>query len=193
MTSRKTRAIVFSALCVVCVVVPAVYLGLAARERDAEARNAPAVAQRGAEAAVQLAPQPHLIFRSTAPGNTYGRVGLVPLDDPASPRAMTALNCERVDFAGGHGICLQADRGAITTYDAVLFDERFRELATFPLAGAPSRARVSPDGRVAAYTVSSTAIRMHRAVSRPVPRSSTRKQVASWVSSSSSRCAATAR
>ena len=121
--------------------------------RDAEARNAPVVAQRGSEAAAQLAPQPHLIFRSMAPGNTYGRVGLVPLDDPASPRAMTALNCERVDFAGGHGICLQADRGAITTYDAVLFDERFRELATFPLAGAPSRARVSPDGRVAAYTV----------------------------------------
>jgi hypothetical protein len=153
MSSRRRRALAFATLCLACIVAPAAYLIGVMRDRVAEARNAPPIAHRGVEAAADLAAIPHLIFRNTALGPEYGRVALVPLDDPASPRALTSLSCQRVDFAGGHGICLRADRGAITTYDAVIFDRGFEELHTFSLAGEPSRARVSPDGRVAAYTV----------------------------------------
>jgi len=51
------------------------------------------------------------------------------------------------------GLCLNADRGVLTRYYGYLFDEAFHARAEFPLPGTPSRARVSPDGRLAAFTV----------------------------------------
>jgi Tol biopolymer transport system component len=51
------------------------------------------------------------------------------------------------------GICLTADRGVLTTYAAVLFNERGEQLRTIPLAGVPSRCRMSPDGKTAADTI----------------------------------------
>jgi hypothetical protein len=56
-------------------------------------------------------------------------------------------------WAAGLGICLQAKRGMLTTYEALVFDRRFRVLHRLPLAGPPSRARLSADGRLAAVTV----------------------------------------
>ena len=125
------------------------YLGLAAREGDAEARNAPAVAQRGVEAAVQLAPQPHLISAAGA-WEYVTDVWTGAVDDPASPCAMTALNRERVDFAGGGCNCLQADRGAMTTYDAsAVSTNDSAELGDVPLGRRAVHGRVLT-GRVAA-------------------------------------------
>jgi hypothetical protein len=92
------------------------------------------------------------VFRSTADGEAYGDVELAALGEPGS-RALTRLQCERVDFAGGRGLCLRAHRGVLTTYDAVVFDSRFRPLRTIRLPGVPSRTRVRRDGRLAAYTV----------------------------------------
>jgi hypothetical protein len=69
---------------------------------------------------------------------------------PAKP---TPLACERVYFAAGRGICLSADRGLFTTYQALICDAAFRVHHTLRLTGMPSRVRVSPDGRMAAYTV----------------------------------------
>jgi len=71
----------------------------------------------------------------------------------ALPAKPTLLTCERVYFAAGRGICLSADRGLFTTYQALLCDAGFRVHHTLRLTGMPSRVRVSPDGRVAAYTV----------------------------------------
>lgn len=97
-----------------------------------------------------------LLFRITALGPGYGHLGLAPLSDPAGTVRQIALVCERVHMANGHGICLSADRGAVTTYSATLFDADFRVLHTLPLRGAPRRARVSPDGRRGAITVIAT-------------------------------------
>ena len=94
-----------------------------------------------------------MLFRSTAYGDTYGKVSVAPLDDPDGPRAVTPLSCERVDMAASRGICLIANRGVLTTYEGVVFDDEFRETHRFDLPGLPSRARVSPDGRYAAMTV----------------------------------------
>jgi hypothetical protein len=41
----------------------------------------------------------------------------------------------------------------LTSYSAILFDGEFRARTTVPIAGIPSRVRVSPDGRRAAMTV----------------------------------------
>jgi hypothetical protein len=63
------------------------------------------------------------------------------------------LLCERVSFGGGHGLCLQAHRGLFTTYWAVVFDRSLTAQTSIKLEGTPSRTRVSPDGRVGAFTV----------------------------------------
>ncbi len=94
-----------------------------------------------------------LLFRSTAPGDEYGRVGLVAADDPTGPRAMTSLTCDRVDFEGQRGLCLtRPTSGLVVSTSAIVFDARFNELHHVALTGLPSRARVSPDGRYGSVT-----------------------------------------
>jgi hypothetical protein len=96
---------------------------------------------------------PHLVARSTALGPAYGRVVLVPLADPAGPRAVTDTACDRVYAVAGGGLCLSADRGAITTYAGRVLDRDLRPTTAVKITGSPSRARVSADGRNAASTV----------------------------------------
>jgi hypothetical protein len=98
-------------------------------------------------------PRPFVLFRSTALGESYGRVSLAYLDALTAPRHVTPLRCDRVHFAAGRGLCLEAKRGVLTTFRAHIFDRDFRILHTIPLSGIPSRARLSPDGRRAAMTV----------------------------------------
>ena len=61
------------------------------------------------------------------------------------------LSCERVYYAGGRGLCLAGAKGG--GYEVTVFDSSMRPLKTLPLAGLPSRARVSADGRYGATTV----------------------------------------
>ena len=98
-------------------------------------------------------PRAYVLFRSTALGETYGRVSLAYLDAADNQRYVTPLQCDRVHFAAGRGLCLQAKRGVVTTYQAQLFDGEFHVLQTVALGGIPSRARLSADGRLAAMTV----------------------------------------
>jgi dipeptidyl aminopeptidase/acylaminoacyl peptidase len=95
---------------------------------------------------------PHVVFRSTSMGPTYGRIAAVPLARPAGPRAVTGVECERVYSTGTTGLCLSADRGVVTTYETHLLDDRLLRGQELETAGLPSRARVSPDGRMAATT-----------------------------------------
>ena len=126
------------------------------RANSADVDAAPAtIAAPGAApggTAVGDLPKPRLVFRTTALGPDYGKVGVVQLTDAAAAARHLALSCERVHFASGTGICLTADRGVFTTYHAYIFDDagvRHR----LRLEGIPSRARVSPDGRRAAFTI----------------------------------------
>lgn len=116
----------------------------------AAAASAPSVTASAQQA---LAEGPYMLFRSTALGETYGRVSLQDLDAASKQRFVTPLQCDRVHFAGGRGICLQAKRGVLTTYRAHVFDGNFKIGHSIALAGAPSRARMSPDGGLAAMTV----------------------------------------
>jgi hypothetical protein len=76
----------------------------------------------------------------------------VALDDPAGHRLTSTLSCERVAASRSRGICLQAARGVFTTYRGVLFAGALTPSAIVPLAGVPSRTRVSRDGRLGATT-----------------------------------------
>jgi hypothetical protein len=62
------------------------------------------------------------------------------------------LSCERVYFAGGRGLCLATAESGID-YEATIVDSSLRPVHTLRLAGLPSRARVSSDGRLGAMTV----------------------------------------
>ncbi len=114
----------------------------------------PTSAPRPEPSALQrLTSAPHVVFRNTETGRAFGRVAVVDLADPGGPRALAPLSCERIAFDADRGVCLYAERGGETRYRARIFDGRFRVLGQFDLAGLPSRARVSPDGRYAAMTV----------------------------------------
>ncbi|MEP7378990.1 MAG: hypothetical protein ABI725_05440 [Chloroflexota bacterium] len=93
---------------------------------------------------------PHLVFQNVIRGDDYAKTSLVPLDSPGGMRLATGLICERVHFAAGHGICLAAEHGAESHYFAVLFDANFVPTTRVQLGGAPTFARVSPDGLMAA-------------------------------------------
>lgn len=116
-------------------------------------RSAASPAATAAASSAHDAVRASMLVRGTALGDSYGHVARAWLDDPDGPREVAPLSCDRVHFAAGSGVCLTAERGALTVYRAVLFDGDFAPRKTLTLAGPPSRARVSPDGRKAAFTV----------------------------------------
>ena len=96
---------------------------------------------------------PFLLFANMSP-DAYRRVALVPLGAPGGPRYVTSLVCDRVHMANGRGICLTTTlEGVVTVHRAHLMDAAFHVTAAIALTGVPSRARMSPDGRLAAVTV----------------------------------------
>jgi high-affinity iron transporter len=95
----------------------------------------------------------YLLFRSTTHDDNYGRLALVAADDPTGPRAMTSLSCDRVDFEGQVGLCLnRPTSGLLIQTSATVFNAHFKVLHQVALTGLPSRARVSPDGRYGSVT-----------------------------------------
>jgi hypothetical protein len=147
------RGIAFALLSLFCIVLSVAYVTQTTlRSRAAESQ---AAAERGGSASVLATPPtgPRLMFRDTALGDSYGKLALAPLAAPDGPHFVSSLDCERVYYASGRGICLTADRGILTTYHAVLFDADLQPSRTLDLSGIPSRARISPDGRFAGMTV----------------------------------------
>lgn len=151
MVTNSRRAAAFLGICALMLAVGVGYVLLKpARSTSANTTANPAAS---AEALAAVTSVPHLLFRSTAyQDGTAGRMGVIALDRLTRPPLFTALSCERVHFAAGSGVCLTADRGMITTYRADLFDATFTVRHRVPLAGVPSRARMSHDGALAAST-----------------------------------------
>lgn len=146
----RARIYALVAILVVVVLGASGYV-LYARHSQAEARdNAPPVPVR--DDLVALRSEPHLVFRSTALGQSYGRVAVVPLSNPDGPRAMTPAACDRVYATAVDAVCLSAERGLVTTYKATLLDQEWASAHDLPLAGIPSRARLSKDGGLVATT-----------------------------------------
>jgi hypothetical protein len=81
---------------------------------------------------------------------TNGRVFVVKGGHPRQ-LAGPELDCERVYFDAGRGLCL-ATAETDTGYQATIFDSSLGTLYTLPLGGVPSRARVSSDGSYGAMT-----------------------------------------
>jgi hypothetical protein len=145
----SARIAVFVALCLASVVVAAGYAILAARRADRQADRAAAVPAADAATLAGLRAGPHLLFLDSD-GDVYRRVAVAPFDAPDASRALTELQCQRVYFTAGEGLCLGRDpyKGG-----AAIFDADFQVRATLPASGLASRARISPDGRYGSTTV----------------------------------------
>ncbi|NUK38638.1 TolB-like translocation protein [Streptomyces lunaelactis] len=120
-----------------------------AGERD-RARPGEPVARTGV---VTLRQQGRLLFRNLAWGPQRDHISPLPLTTMAGPRTAAPRNCLRFHAAAGTGICLRATGGVVPGHEAVLLDARLRPVRTFPVPGMPTRARVSPSGRLVAWTV----------------------------------------
>ncbi|MCX2183860.1 TolB-like translocation protein [Streptomyces sp. SKN60] len=96
-----------------------------------------------------------LVFRNTAAGPQRDHLVSVPADRAAgSVRTASDLSCLRFHSAAGTGVCLQSTTAlGRPAYRAQILDAGLRTVKSYPLAGIPSRARVSPSGKLAAWTV----------------------------------------
>jgi hypothetical protein len=154
--STRLRALAFAAVVVLCATGIAGYSRHVMHRAGPDPSGAPVPGFVRIDALPEVGgkdARPFAVFRSTALGDSYGHVTLAYLDAPDGPRSVGPLVCERVHYASGTGLCLETSRRAVTTYRAVLFDQHFTRRQVMELAGPPSRARVSPDGRRAAFTV----------------------------------------
>ncbi len=146
--SRRGRQ-ALAALGLICIVGAAVYLVAA-----------PSSSRGGAEVAQPVG----IVGEPTGLAGAQLMVRAVNRDDPLTngrvfvlegghPRQLEGpeIDCERVYFAAGRGLCL-ATADTETGYQATIFDSSLGTLYTLPLGGVPSRARVSSDGRYGAMT-----------------------------------------
>ncbi|MEW2124902.1 TolB family protein [Streptomyces sp. NPDC058369] len=151
MTLRNRILVLVCALVVLAGVAVASVLHASARaDRRNQARPG---GPRITAGPVSLTASRRLVFRNMAWGPHRDELTSVPASDPSSPRVASKVKCLRFHAASGTGVCLQAKHGAVQeTYQAVILDAGLRERARYDVPGIPSRARVSPSGRYAAWT-----------------------------------------
>lgn len=92
---------------------------------------------------------PQVVFRNMATGQGYGMMSSVALSDPDGPRTVSDQPCDRVDATDHLVSCLRTIRGVPTTFETNVLTPDGELVTTWPLAGIPSRTRVSDDGLVA--------------------------------------------
>jgi hypothetical protein len=97
----------------------------------------------------------NLYFRNLAAGPEYGKLAVVPASASAdAPRKVGSLQCDRFAAARSTGICLRLKPGSLPPVSEMLVlgkELQVRHRETLP--GTPSRARVSPDGRIVNWTL----------------------------------------
>ncbi|MFI5695566.1 TolB family protein [Kribbella sp. NPDC051586] len=95
-----------------------------------------------------------IFFRNLADGPDSGKLAAVPVGDPAAARRVGELRCDRFAAARGTAICLRLKPGSLPPLtDMIVLDGNLRERHRETLPGTPSRARVSPDGRIVNWTL----------------------------------------
>jgi hypothetical protein len=154
MTTRgRVLVLLACVLVLACVASVAVWHASSrAGRKDQVQSGGPAVHAGAVSLAASGAPR--IVFRSMAWGPHRDELATVPASSPTGPRTTSGVKCLRFYAAGGTGICLQAEHGALTdSYRAVVLDSRLRATRRIGLAGIPTRARVSPSGRMTAWTV----------------------------------------
>lgn len=144
----RLRLIIAAAVTVLLLAAAAAYAAAAFSNYERR-QSAPSQAKT---TVVVDATAPRLVFRNTALGAGYGLVASVPLSDPGGARSLSKEPCDRVFATAKYSVCLRIDTGVVTTFSAHLLDASGKTLRTWPLPGIPSRARISDDSRLVAFT-----------------------------------------
>jgi hypothetical protein len=148
----RPRLAVFVALVVACSAAAAVAVVSAIHSGDRAATASTGAAK--VLPAAQAGRRPMVVFRVDRGGpNASGQVAIAPLGSPATRPTLTPLRCDRVYFAAKAGLCLARRSGFAAGYQADVFGPDLHVRHTIAVAGVPSRARVSPDGRYGAVTL----------------------------------------
>jgi WD40-like Beta Propeller Repeat len=146
------RLIAFAAVVVLCVLGGGAFVAIAAIGGEGSTSKAKVANVTGAGPAPAAVAGRRVMARAADPEDPGldGRVVIATLGAKGRPRP-TGLACQRVYMEKGRGICL-ALAGTALDYTAIVFDRKFRRLHSLALDGLPSRARVSPDGRMGSVT-----------------------------------------
>jgi hypothetical protein len=139
--------VLFGVLVGACVVAAAVAVIAGISGRDTAGAVSAAASNALPEA--KAADRPTFVVRSL---RHRGQVLIAPVAKPTD-ETLTGLHCDRVYFAAGRGICLARGGGFAAGYRAEVFDAKLRVKHALDVAGIPSRARVSPDGRYGSVTL----------------------------------------
>lgn len=150
--STRTRLVALAVAAVLLAVAAWVYMARAAERVRQEETTAATSAGPGR---VDLDRPGRLVFVTAgAGGGKVASTGLPSGPVPADgPREVSGLECVRFYSVAGSGVCLTAVRAAVARFYAVVVDSRLKETRRIELPGAPSRARVSPSGRMVSWTV----------------------------------------
>jgi len=143
----RRRTMIMLGLVVACVAAAGVVIGLSASGSD----------QGGTvddPQAVATPSEPYVVFRNLdrSDAKDYGRVAVAELDDIAGTRTLAGVACDRVDFSGANGLCIEVASRFPLRYKATILDEHLTPVRSYRVPGLPSRARVSSDGRHGATT-----------------------------------------
>ena len=95
---------------------------------------------------------PFYAFKSSRLDRDFGRVAVAPASDPTRRVFTRDLRCTRLAMTGGRGLCLQPAPGVTVAIQALVLDGNLAVTHRLTLPGYPSRAKVAPDGRLAAVT-----------------------------------------
>jgi hypothetical protein len=145
----RSRTLAFAILAALCVVAAGVSAAIAVvgAHRDRVAAAQAVTAARPLADRVLSGRAPYVVFRSVDRRHpaTLGHLAVAALDGrtPSAPALVGAV-CDRVGFAARRGLCLDVEG---TRMGVIELDSRMRALHSIQLAGIPSRAQVSPDGR----------------------------------------------
>lgn len=139
-------------LAVTCLVLAAAGIyAVGAYQRFEQSRTAaPSV---GVTAGQPLPQVPFVLFRNTAAGQGYGNAATVSVAEPGGTRAVSERACDRVYGTASEVVCLRANRGLVTAFEADVLNKDWQQQHSWPLTGIPSRTRISPDGSLIATTV----------------------------------------
>jgi hypothetical protein len=146
----RRRIAMLLLVAVAVVAAAAVYAALAFQDARQSQAAPPAVEVTQSES---LPVAPYVVFRNTASGQGFGEAATVPLTDPGGQRALSGKSCDRVYGTDKLTFCLQTKHELATIFQASVFDAGWKETASWPLAGIPSRARTNANGSLVATTV----------------------------------------
>ncbi|HEY9367897.1 TolB-like translocation protein [Streptomyces sp.] len=149
-TLRKVLLLVlFSALLAATAVVSVVRASDRVDDREAARPGEP----RARSGPMSLKQPGRLLFRNLAWGPGRDMIASVPLTAPTGARTTALQDCLRFHAAAGTGVCLRRAGGVVPRYEALVLDSALRRIRSFDVPGTPTRARVSPSGRLLAWTV----------------------------------------